>query len=98
MFDRFDTADLAGMVRDGSIKGVIVHKMGNVIGIGTLWGRNGVGFHNLLDTNNDYRVDTRATNVWRMIGVVMIHRQLQKALANQEQTSLTGTRVAFVMY
>ena len=40
--------------------GLILHEMGHIIGIGTLWDNN-----NLLDTNNDYRVDTRATNVWR---------------------------------
>ena len=40
--------------------GLILHEMGHIIGIGTLWKNN-----NLLDTNNDYGVDTRATNVWR---------------------------------
>ncbi len=65
MVDRFDTADLAKMVSDGSIKGVIAHEMGHVLGIGSLWGRNGTGVNNLLDQNNDYRAETRATNVWQ---------------------------------
>ena len=34
--------------------------MGHVIGIGTLWKSN-----NLTDTNNDYRVGTKATAVWQ---------------------------------
>ncbi len=33
----FDTADLASMEADGSLLDVIVHEMGHVIGIGTLW-------------------------------------------------------------
>ena len=41
-FDRFDTDDLDGMVKDGSIKEVILHEMGHVLGIGTFWNRNGL--------------------------------------------------------
>jgi subtilisin-like proprotein convertase family protein len=33
----FDTADLAAMEADGSLLNVIVHEMGHVLGIGTLW-------------------------------------------------------------
>ncbi len=33
----FDTADLAAMETDGSLFNVILHEMGHVIGIGTLW-------------------------------------------------------------
>lgn len=33
----FDTADLAEMEADGSLIDVIVHEMGHVLGIGTLW-------------------------------------------------------------
>ncbi len=64
-FDRFDTADVAVMVNDGSIKGVILHERGHIIGIGTLWGRNGVGANNLLDTNNDYRLCTHWEKHWQ---------------------------------
>lgn len=33
----FDTADLAAMEANGSLLGVILHEMGHVLGIGTLW-------------------------------------------------------------
>jgi hypothetical protein len=33
----FDTADLAGMQKDGTLLDVITHEMGHVIGIGTIW-------------------------------------------------------------
>mmetsp|Transcript_11985 Transcript_11985/g.21775 ORF Transcript_11985/g.21775 Transcript_11985/m.21775 type:complete len:272 (-) Transcript_11985:1925-2740(-) len=33
----FDRADLADLERDGSLKDVILHEMGHVLGIGTLW-------------------------------------------------------------
>jgi len=33
----FDSADIANMERDGSFFNVIVHEMGHVLGIGTLW-------------------------------------------------------------
>lgn len=35
----FDTADLAAMQADGTLKDVITHEMGHVIGIGTIWSR-----------------------------------------------------------
>eukprot|EP00300_Choanocystis_sp_HF-7_P026952 c315_g1_i1.p1 GENE.c315_g1_i1~~c315_g1_i1.p1 ORF type:complete len:378 (-),score=35.24 c315_g1_i1:72-1205(-) len=34
---QFDSADMQGMVNDGTIDAVILHEMGHVIGIGTLW-------------------------------------------------------------
>ena len=37
----FDTADLAQMEADGTLKDVIAHEMGHVIGIGTIWARKG---------------------------------------------------------
>jgi len=39
---RFDIADLDGLEQDGSLEDVIVHEMGHVIGIGTLWEANGI--------------------------------------------------------
>ena len=39
---RFDTADIPGMIEKGTWESVIVHEMGHVIGIGTLWGVNGL--------------------------------------------------------
>ncbi len=38
----FDTADLAKMQADGTLKDVITHEMGHVIGIGTMWTRKGL--------------------------------------------------------
>jgi len=35
----FDTADLARMEMDGTLENVIVHEMGHVLGVGSLWGR-----------------------------------------------------------
>ena len=34
---QFDLSDMQGMVNDGSIDAIILHEMGHVIGIGTLW-------------------------------------------------------------
>jgi hypothetical protein len=63
--NRFDSADLEQMVQDGTLEGVILHEMGHVIGVGTLWGRNGTGFNNLLDEEINYRENTRASEVWK---------------------------------
>lgn len=38
----FDTADLARMEADDSLINVIIHEMGHVLGIGTLWSRMGL--------------------------------------------------------
>jgi len=38
----FDTADLAQMQSDGTLKDVITHEMGHVIGIGTIWALKGL--------------------------------------------------------
>src|SRR6188472_3742327 len=35
----FDSADLKAMQKDGTLKDVITHEMGHVIGIGTIWAR-----------------------------------------------------------
>jgi hypothetical protein len=39
---RFDTADLDRLTSDGRLESVIVHEMGHVLGIGTLWGLFGL--------------------------------------------------------
>lgn len=36
-FMEFDTADLARMEADGSLQNVIIHEMGHVLGIGSIW-------------------------------------------------------------
>jgi hypothetical protein len=38
----FDTGDLTRMEVDGTLQNVILHEMGHVIGIGTLWARMGL--------------------------------------------------------
>lgn len=40
----FDTADVAGLLGDGSFDEVVLHEMGHVLGIGTLWDSSDVGF------------------------------------------------------
>ena len=65
LFDRFDTSDLDDMVKDGTIRGVILHEMAHVLGVGTLWEVN-----KLLDENNNYLEDTMATKIWRDWGCV----------------------------
>jgi hypothetical protein len=38
----FDSADLKDMQKEGTLKDVITHEMGHVLGIGTLWERKGL--------------------------------------------------------
>ena len=38
----FDEADLETVERDGRLEPLILHEMGHVLGIGTLWGRHGL--------------------------------------------------------
>ncbi|MEO2003177.1 MAG: proprotein convertase P-domain-containing protein [Candidatus Poribacteria bacterium] len=42
---RFDSADLSRMEADGSLLNVIIHEMGHVLGIGTIWDRTGLLVH-----------------------------------------------------
>jgi Leishmanolysin/Bacterial pre-peptidase C-terminal domain len=61
----FDTADLASMERDGSLYSVILHEMGHVLGIGTIWDLTG-----LLQgagTNTPIFVGARATAEYNTI-------------------------------
>lgn len=39
---QFDTADLAAMQANGTLKDVITHEMGHVLGVGTIWANKGV--------------------------------------------------------
>jgi len=52
---RFDTADLANLETAGSFGNVILHEMGHVIGIGTLWSNKGFLVNPSSTTN---KVDT----------------------------------------
>ena len=61
------------MVQSETINGVILHEMGHVLGISTLWVGN-----NLTDNDNNYRVGTRATdvwnNVWNCVGTLPVEK------------------------
>ena len=66
----FDTADLADMERDGTFKDIILHEMGHVLGIGSLWGRKellaGTG------TNNpEYIGDKAMVEYAKLLGEIM---------------------------
>lgn len=56
----FDTADLQSMVNNGTLVNVIIHEMGHVLGLGTLWDRLGLksGNFNYIGENalEEYRV------------------------------------------
>ncbi len=63
----FDSADLDDMIEDGTLGAVILHEMGHVLGIGTLWdyGRSllvGAG------TSNPRFVGPRATSAYALLG------------------------------
>ena len=50
----FDNADTAGLVASGTFDEVVLHEMGHVLGIGTLWSSSGVGLggrQELYDNN-----------------------------------------------
>lgn len=57
---RFDTADLQTMMNNGSLADVIIHEMGHVLGLGTLWDRKGLKSDNFNYTGQnaleEYRV------------------------------------------
>lgn len=38
----FDTADMAAMESDGTLLGVVIHEMGHVLGLGTIWSNLGL--------------------------------------------------------
>jgi hypothetical protein len=57
---RFDVADVALLVRHGVWEDVIMHEMGHVIGIGTLWYLNG-----LVDRSTLNYLGANAVNVWK---------------------------------
>lgn len=62
----FDTADLAQMEANGTLRDVITHEMGHVIGIGTVWRRksllNGAG------TTDPRFTGTQATAEYKLLG------------------------------
>lgn len=61
----FDTADLASMQANGTLLGVIMHEMGHVLGIGTLW--TSKGLLSGANTTNPIFVGTQATAAYNSI-------------------------------
>mmetsp|Transcript_6358 Transcript_6358/g.10053 ORF Transcript_6358/g.10053 Transcript_6358/m.10053 type:complete len:366 (-) Transcript_6358:184-1281(-) len=58
---RFDSADVQGLITGGNWEAVILHEMGHIIGIGTLWDYNGV-----VTGSNPYQyLGGNAINVWK---------------------------------
>ena len=47
---QFDSADMASMLADGTLQGVILHEMGHVLGIGSLWAMD-----SLISPTNKYQ-------------------------------------------
>jgi hypothetical protein len=70
----FDTADLNDMEYAGTLKAVILHEMGHVLGIGTLWERNGL-------------VQGAGTNDPRYIGK-MASKEYSKLLGSKTSVSI----------
>ncbi len=54
----FDSADIANMFADGTLEAVILHEMGHVLGIGTLWDQ-------FFPNNNPLTGEYRGTNALR---------------------------------
>lgn len=63
---RFDIADLAGLESSGRLNAVIMHEMGHVLGVGTLWNRTGLLLQPSLPSSPG--VDTRFTGVNSVAG------------------------------
>ena len=55
---QFDSADMANMEQTGMLKNVILHEMGHVLGIGTLWED-----HGLLSFNGSSCTDSSTTRI-----------------------------------
>ncbi len=58
----FDTADVAGLLNNGSFGDVVLHEMGHSLGYGTIWGLRGVV--NTTTPSNPFFTGTFATNAY----------------------------------
>jgi len=63
---RFDTADLPALESQGRLDAVILHEMGHVLGIGTLWSRTGLLLSPSLPSSSG--ADTRFTGTNSIAG------------------------------
>ena len=68
----FDSYDLDAMFVDGVLEGVILHEMGHVLGVGTIWNAKDVTMCSNDDVDNDYPYFTgnAAQNVYNYLGFV----------------------------
>ncbi len=67
----FDAADLDGMKQNGTLTGVILHEMGHVLGIGTLWDAFGYLSHDASSCQNSTHVEytgTQGVTEWHALG------------------------------
>ena len=62
---RFDTADLASLETDGQLDEVVLHEMGHVIGIGSLWGE--LGLATGLGGSDPFFTGSTARAAWRAV-------------------------------
>jgi hypothetical protein len=62
---QFDSADMASMERDGSLFSVVLHEMGHVLGIGTIW--EDLGLLSGAGTSNPIFTGTQATAAYNQI-------------------------------
>jgi len=72
---RFDSADLDRMKRNGTLEAVILHEMGHVLGIGTLWEAGPFDFLNheaasCQDSNEVTYDGARALDAYHALGAV----------------------------
>jgi hypothetical protein len=62
---QFDSADMASMERDGSLFSVVLHEMGHVLGIGTIW--EDLGLLSGAGGSNPIFTGTQATAAYNQI-------------------------------
>ena len=59
---QFDSADMAWMLSSGVLAGTVLHEMGHVLGIGTLW-----NLFNLIDPNTHKYFGSQALSEYRIL-------------------------------
>lgn len=80
-FMEFDTDDLVRMQGDGTLVDVIVHEMGHVLGIGTLWGEMGLVTSNCLQAANPVFFGIKAAT--ELAGIIGAQQPIAVPVENQ---------------